>query len=74
MQLRSFRFREGGNDSICVQILDCQGRDASMYFMFETRSTSSEVGGWVQLRPSWFWEGGRDSIYGLDLRLSKPRC
>ena len=36
-----------------------------MYFMFETPSTSSEVGGWVQLRPSRFREGGRDSVATL---------
>ena len=45
-----------------------------MYFLFETRSTSSEVGGWVQLRPSWFREGGNDSICGLDFRLSRLIC
>ena len=33
-----------------------------MFLMFETCSTSLEVGGWVQLRPSGFREGGRDTI------------
>ena len=45
-----------------------------MYCMFETPSFSSKVGGWVQLRPSGFREGGRDSICGPDFRLSRPIC
>ena len=45
-----------------------------MYFMFESASTTSEVGGWVQLRPSRFQEGGSVSICGLDFRLSRLRC
>ena len=42
--------------------------------MFETRSTSSKVRGWVKYRPSWLREGGRDIICGLDFILSRPRC
>ena len=57
---------------VCV-ILDCQGSDVSVHFKFETRSFSSEVGGWVQLRPSWLREGGRDSICGPEFRLLRTR-
>ena len=45
VQLSLSGFREGGSDSICVQVLDCQSQDASMYFMFETCSIYYEVGG-----------------------------